>query len=57
MTKQTAKSLKVAFQIVFESVTEQFPSFIDGKRLKGITIGFSDAEARALTEVLGEDIA
>lgn len=57
MDRQTAESLKMAFEKVFESTTRQFPSFRNGRRLQGITVDFADAEAKALTEVLGEDLA
>ncbi|KAK3750008.1 hypothetical protein QZH41_008651, partial [Actinostola sp. cb2023] len=57
MDRQTTEALRVAFSNVFSSETARFPSFENGKSLQGITVDFSDAESRALHEVLGKNLA
>lgn len=55
LNAQTSKAHATAFRKVFEGTTRRYPSFDNGKNIQGITVDFSDAEAKGLREVLGQE--
>lgn len=55
LNRQTSQAQATAFRNVFEGTTRRCPAFDNGKKLQGITVDFSDAEAKGLRDVLGRE--
>ena len=57
LNRQTSQAHATALRHIFQGTTRRCPAFENGKKLLGITVDFSDAEAKGLRDVLGRDIA
>lgn len=57
LTKQSGEAFATAFNKVFETVTKIHPEFEGGHSLDGITVDFSDAEAKGFREAFGKEKA
>jgi len=57
LNRQTSQAHATAFRHIFQGTTSRCLAFDNGKKLSGITVDFSDAEAKGLRDVLGRDLA